>query len=301
MWPCFKYFLTPSANKPFVQMVIALSAILPFSSADSQNLKLVNQASGASSCTTLQNSLRFPIQLRSGKKLETKVLKPMFEGLAIAIAKSPLNSLCELTPRFECWDQKGIASDKLEFIEISANRVLIRSSCSMSSSNSSSFFVTYELPKIVRKPLPKGKILNASSKVSYGQTPIRGPALVLFPQHPDFIKGPHSFWGLKPMEAVIGFRIFDGATNSMFAYTKGREDGTIGHFQQYVFAKQDGLPRLKLSASKILDDGKEAFQFDALKARIPPPTSAWSTFKPKGELRGCLSSFEAFSCSKTAL
>lgn len=201
-------------------------------------------------CVPAAKHLSFPVQLRSGKKLEAKTLRPVFESLAKSLAQSPLSSLCDATPRFECWDQRGIPEGRLDFIELSKTRVLMRVACSMGAYNSSSYYVAFGI----------------------GNTPAS--------------------------TTTIARR---GKSKSLFAYTKGLGNGTIGHFHQYSFAAKDGLPRLKISASKTLEDGKEEFHFDSTKSRFPPMTASWVRFKPKGELRGCLSGFDEFECSKITL
>lgn len=249
-------------------------------------------------CSPAAKDLTLPVRLRSGKRLDAKVLKPVFESLAKSVSQSSLSSLCDAVPRFECWNQKGIPEDRLEFIELSKTRVLIRVACSISAYNASSFYVAFDIgtpSTIVTASTKRGKSKSNSGAT---QPSLREPALMLFPNHSGLLNGPHAYWGLRPMEAIVGTRFFDEKSNSLFAYTKGLGNGTIGHFHHYRFAAKDGLPRLVISASKIIDDGKDEFQFHPVKSRFPPVTASWVRFKPKGELRGCLSGFHEFGCSK---
>lgn len=252
-------------------------------------------------CVPAAKHLSFPVQLRSGKKLEAKTLKPVFESLAKSLAQSPLSSLCDATPRFECWDQRGIPEGRLDFIELSKTRVLMRVACSMGAYNSSSYYVAFGIGNTSASTTNIARRGKSKASPGSAQPHLRGPALLLFPHHPGLLSGPHANWGLKPLEAIIGSRQFDEKSKSLFAYTKGLGNGTIGHFHQYSFAAKDGLPRLKISASKTLEDGKEEFHFDSAKSRFPPMTASWVRFKPKGELRGCLSGFDEFECSKITL
>lgn len=257
--------------------------------------------SAAQSCIASNPSLTIPIQLSSGRKLDAKALKPIFEGLARATQQSPLSSLCESTPRFECWDKKGIPQGQVEFFELSPSRLIVRVTCSAGAYNSSSYFAAFGLGASTRKPSTNAKRQRPAAPTIQNNSVVRGPALILFPQHPGLTTGPHALWGLKSMEAIVGSRAYEGKTNSLFAYTKGLENGTMGHFHHFVFTKKEGLPQLKMSASKIIEDGKDEYHFDLLKSRFPPITSSWVRFKPKADLRGCLSSFQEFSCRKIPL
>lgn len=261
----------------------------------------IDSIAAAKSCIASHSSLSFPIQLSSGRKLDAKVLRPIFEGLARATAQSPLSSLCESTPRFECWDQKGIPPGQVEFFEVSASRVVVRVTCATGAYNSSSYFAAFGIGTSSRKRTTNSKRQPPAVPMIQNTSSVRGPALILFPQHPGLTSGPHALWGLKSMEAIVGARAYEGKTNSLFAYTKGLENGTMGHFHHFVFTKKEGLPLLKMSASKIIEDGKGEYHFDLLKSRVPPTTSSWVRFIPKSELRGCLSNFQEFSCRKIAL
>lgn len=286
------------------RMILALSLLLSTGSISLTRHSAHAQTKSPSpieqkECVPAAKHMSFPVQLRSGKKLEARVLKPVFESLAKSLAQSPLSSLCDSTPRFECWDQKGIPDGRLDFIELSKTRVLMRVACSMGAYNASSYYVAFGIGNTpaATAVAKRGKPKNSPSATQ----PLRGPALILFPHHPGLLSGPHAYWGLKPLEAIVGSRLFDEKNNSLFVYTKGLGNGTIGHFHHYSFSAKDGLPRLKISASKILDDGKDEFHFDPVKSRFPPMTASWVRFKPKGDLRGCLSGFHEFECSKITL
>jgi hypothetical protein len=229
---------------------------------------------------------------------QARLLKPVFASLSKQLAESPLQSLCDQMPDFSCWSDGHFARGEIELFNAGKGKFLIRVPCSQSAYNETSFFVAAmnDTNAPSSQVAAKKKQKPAKSSATAGVSPTtNGPMLVLFPTHPDFQNNPQfQAWGLKPLEAIVGYRDYEPAKRRITAYTKGLGDGTFGHFHQYEISAATLIPRLQVSIAKSELDRKDAFQYE--RGQQPPFVKSWIRMPTAKVSNGCLADFQDFQC-----
>ncbi len=217
-----------------------------------------------------------------------RLLKPIFATLAKELRESPLQSLCSEMPNFACWPDGYSSPGTIEIFESEKGRFLIRVPCTTSAYNQTSFFVA-------AKAAAQANVGKRKSKGPAAKPLEVPPALLLFPTHPDFQSVPQfQAWGLKPLEAIIGFRDFELKNRRITAYTKGLGDGTFGHFHQYEVPFATMVPRLQTSIAKTEEDRKDPYHYE--RGQVPPFVKSWVRMRPLKASFGCLANIQDLEC-----
>jgi hypothetical protein len=257
--------------------------------ADSKALSQTSLGKVASACKPVTKTDQSSINARE----QARILKPIFASLAKQLSESPLPRLCDQMPDFSCWPDGYFTRGQIDILESGKGKLLIRVPCTMSAYNQTSFFVatfTGSQPAPVPSPTKKKqKPVKIANSVS------GPPMLLLFPTHPDFQNvAKFQSIGLKPLEAIVGYRDYEPAKRRITAYTKGLGDGTFGHFHQYEIPTATLIPRLQLSIAKTDLDRKDPYHYE--RGQLPPFVKSWIRMRALKASDGCLADFQNLQC-----
>jgi hypothetical protein len=234
----------------------------------------------------------------SSAREQARLLKPVFAMLSKRLAESPLQSLCDQMPDFACWPDGIFPRGEIDLYRAGKGKFLLRVPCTQSAYNATSFFVaaTTDVTAPVRQTVTKKKLKpTKTSATTPASLVTNGPMLVLFPTHPDFQNVPQfQAWGLKPLEAIVGYRDYEPAKRRITAYTKGLGDGTFGHFHQYEIPTATLIPRLQVSIAKTELDSKDPFHYE--RGQMPPFVKTWIRMPTEKVGNGCLADFQDLQC-----
>lgn len=284
-----------SASASIIGLSIGLICLVDFTSnianADSKVLSQTTLGKDVSTCKPLPK----PDLSSPSARDQARTLKPVFASLAKQLSESPLLSLCDQMPDFSCWPDGHFQRGQIDLFESEKGKLLIRIPCTMSAYNQTSFFVAaFTAPQINTQTNLKSSA-KKKQKTSKATSTASPPMLVLFPTHPDFQNvSQFQSIGLKPLEAIVGYRDFEQAKRKMTAYTKGLGDGTFGHFHQYEIPAKTLIPRLQLSIAKTDLDRKDPFHFE--RGQLPPFVKSWVRMRALKATYGCLADFQNFQC-----
>lgn len=230
----------------------------------------------------------------SSSREQARLLKPVFASLSKQLAESPLLSLCDQMPDFSCWPDGHFPRGEIDLFDTGKGKLLIRVPCTQSAYNETSFFVAAATDAVGSSGQTVVKRKQKSVKTS-STAAAHVPMLVLFPIHPDFQNVPQfQVWGLKPLEAIVGYRDFEPAKRRITAYTKGLGDGTFGHFHQYEIPATTLIPRLQVSIAKTELDRKDPFHYQ--RGQVPPFVKSWKRMPATKVDQGCLADFQDLQC-----
>lgn len=234
-----------------------------------------------------------PEKPSSNARDQARLMKPVFASLAKQLAESPLQSLCDQMPNFSCWPDGYFTKGQIDLFDSGKGKFLIRVPCTLGAYNQTSFFIAANSGSQNSSAQTSGKKKPKQAKPAQpGNT---APMLILFPTHPDFQTHPQlKALGLKPLEAIIGFRDFDSAKRKITAYTKGLGDGTMGHFHQYEVPANTLIPRLQTSIAKVDHDQKNPFHYE--RGQMPPFVKSWIRMRSLKAGFGCLADFQNLQC-----
>ncbi|MDZ4083788.1 MAG: hypothetical protein U1E10_12675 [Bdellovibrionales bacterium] len=236
-----------------------------------------------------------PEKPSANERDQARRIRPIFASLAKQLAESPLQSLCDQMPDFSCWPDGYFTRGQIDLFESGKGKFLLRVPCTLSAYNQTSFFVAANIGPQTTPVQASGKKKQKPAKPAPNQAGSAAPMLVLFPTHPDFQTDPQlKALGLKPLEAIIGFRDFDSTKRKITAYTKGLGDGTLGHFHQYDVPANTLIPRLQVSIAKITDDHKDPFHYE--RGQVPPFVKSWIRMRSLKAGFGCLADFQNLQC-----
>jgi hypothetical protein len=267
-----------------------------YSLADSKALSQTVLGKESRACT---GSVK-PEKPSASERDQARLMKPVFASLAKQLAESPLQSLCDQMPDFSCWLDGYFTRGQIDIFDSGKGKLLIRVPCTLSAYNQTSFFVAANSGPQSAISKTSGSQTSGKKKQKLAKSaPIQSgstvPMLVLFPTHPDFQTDLQlKTIGLKPLEAIIGYRNFDSANRKIIAYTKGLGDGTMGHFHQYEVPANTLIPRLQVSIAKIDNDQKDPFNYE--RGQMPPFVKSWIRMRTLKAGFGCLADFQDLQC-----
>lgn len=269
--------------------ILSFATGMNISFADTKALSQTTLGKEKSACTGIAK----PEKPSPSARDQARLLKSVFASLAKQLAESPLQSLCDQMPDFSCWPDGYFTNGQIDLFDSGKGKFLIRVPCTLSAYNQTSFFVAANRGSQISSAQPSGKKKQKLAKAA--QPGSTTPMLVLFPTHPDFQTNPQlKTLGLKPLEAIVGFRDFDSAKRKITAYTKGLGDGTMGHFHQYEVPANTLIPQLQTSIAKVENDQKDPFHYE--RGQIPPFVKSWVRMRSLKAGFGCLADFQNLQC-----